>query len=95
MFTIKVAIFPGFRGNWESVSSSFQLRKFPYSFSVLKQIKKIPQHNHCVNKVSTVFYRVLTELSFSVFYCKIVKISALKKNVTFIFREVTDIDLEV
>lgn len=36
MFTTNVAIFPGLRGNWESVSSSFQLRKSPYSFSVLK-----------------------------------------------------------
>lgn len=36
MFTVNVATFPGFRGNCERVSSSFQLKKSPYSFSVLK-----------------------------------------------------------
>lgn len=35
MLTTKVATFPGCRGNWARVSSRFQLKKSPYSFSTM------------------------------------------------------------
>ena len=33
MLMVKVATFPGCKGNWARVSSSFQLKKSPYGFS--------------------------------------------------------------
>lgn len=37
MLMVKVATFPGCKGNWARVSSSFQLKKSPYSFSTMTQ----------------------------------------------------------
>lgn len=37
MLTTKVATFPGWRGNWARVSSRFQLKKSPYSFSTMTE----------------------------------------------------------
>jgi hypothetical protein len=39
MLMVKVATFPGCRGNWASVSSSFQLKKSPYNFSAMRTQK--------------------------------------------------------
>lgn len=39
MLMVKVATFPGCKGNWARVSSSFQLKKSPYSFSTMTATK--------------------------------------------------------